>query len=127
MIRNSTFLQRIGRTNTEYGTVEPIYGHSISKLNVPKSQKGSDFTAFEYSEIVSQSVWSAGAEVGLEGLEGKVYHMLTYVPSVSSAQARFDLFQEEFGTGKRYFILLNNICTKLFLQYSYGFVLDSII
>jgi hypothetical protein len=37
--RHETFLRRIGRTNVEYGTAEPVYGSSISRLNANAGKK----------------------------------------------------------------------------------------
>lgn len=57
--------------------------------------------AFEATEIVAQSVWCVGVELGFDGFEGNVYHMMTYVPNLSTTQVRLDLFHEEDTSAKR--------------------------
>jgi hypothetical protein len=64
-------------------------------------KKGCDFVAAEATEIFSQSVWGAGVAVGLDGFEGSVYHMMTYIPYFSGVNVRLDLYQVEQTTGNR--------------------------
>lgn len=94
--------------------------------------KGFDFIGYESTEIVPQSVWGTGVELGFDGFEGNVYHMMTYVPDVTNFHLRLDLFQEEYTTGKRYLqqqyiCFLNQACTKRYCLFksSHGVILDS--